>query len=275
MIMTKTPVLIMLRFDSFVQGREVHLEGERDVRGARSERNGRSGQNQRNERSEQRGSDRNRRSRRGPQVLENFVVLEGLDGSGTTTQLLLADEALDSRGVPHFCTGEPTKGPVGRIIRQILKRQIQARAETVALLFAADRNEHLYEQREGILSHLRQGELVVCDRYLFSSLAYQSLTCDPEFVFFLNRRFPLPQHLVFLDTPVAVSQQRLTIRSADGPELYDGREIQQDILSAYEQGFLRFPDSDMRLHRLDGSRDPELVFEKFWSILASLPIVKG
>jgi dTMP kinase len=206
--------------------------------------------------------------------LSNFVVLEGLDGSGTTTQLVLAEKALESQGIPHYCTGEPTKGPVGRVIRQILKRQIQARPETVALLFAADRNEHLYEEQGGILSHLRKGELVICDRYLFSSLAYQSLACDPEFVFSLNRAFPLPQHLVFLNTTVAVSQQRLTKRSAEGPELYDGQEIQQDILGAYERGFQRFPDSGMKLHRLDGDEDPQLVFEKFWSILTSLPIVK-
>ena len=116
---------------------------------------------------------------------------------------------------------------------------------------------------------------MICDRYIFSSLAYQSLACDPEFVFSLNCAFPLPQHLVFLNTTVAVSQQRLTKRSADGPELYDGQEIQQDILDAYERGFLRYPDSDMNIHRLDGDEDPQLVFEKFWSILTSLPIVKG
>jgi dTMP kinase len=257
MIMTKTLVLIMLRFDSFVQGREAHLDHHH------------SGQNEPREFGE------NDQSELKPEVLENFVVLEGLDGSGTTTQLHLADRELESRGVPHFCTGEPTKGSVGRMIRQILKRQIQVQPDTVALLFAADRHEHLYEENEGILSHLRQGELVICDRYLFSSLAYQSLACDPEFVFYLNRRFPLPQHLVFLNTPVTVSQQRLTIRSADGPELYDEREIQQDILCSYEEGFQRFPDADMQLHRLDGSKDPDLVFEKFWSILAGLPIVKG
>ena len=240
-----------------------------------NERSRHNEQDQRNERGERRQLSKTGESSLQPVVLDNFVVLEGLDGSGTTTQLLLADEALNSRVIPHFCTGEPTKGPVGRIIRQILKRQIRARAETVALLFAADRNEHLYEENEGILFHLRKGELVICDRYLFSSLAYQTLACDPEFVFYLNRHFPLPQHLVFLNTPVAVSQQRLTTRSLDGPELYDEREIQQDILSAYERGFLRFPDSDMQLHRLDGSQDPEVVFDKFWSILASLPIVKG
>lgn len=211
----------------------------------------------------------------GPRVLENFVVLEGLDGSGTTTQLHLADRQLESRGVPHFCTGEPTKGPVGRLIRRILKRQTQAGPDTVALLFAADRNEHLYQENEGIVARLRRGELVVCDRYLFSSLAYQSLACDPQFVFYLNRRFPLPRHLVFLDTPVTMSQERLRNRCAEGPELYDELEIQQDILCAYESGFRRFPAADMQLHRLDGSQEPELVFEKFWSILESLPIVRG
>ena len=210
-----------------------------------------------------------------PPVLENFVVLEGLDGSGTTTQLHLADEQLESRGVPHFCTGEPTKGPVGRLIRQILKRQTRAGADTVALLFAADRNEHLYEESEGIVPRLGRGELVVCDRYLFSSLAYQSLACDPQFVFYLNHRFPLPRHLVFIDTPVSISQERLTNRCAGGPELYDEREIQQDILCAYERSFRRFPGAQMQLHRLDGSQETERVFEKFWSILESLPIVKG
>jgi dTMP kinase len=233
----------MLRFDSFVQGREADLEDQR--------------------------------IQRVPEVLANFVVLEGLDGAGTTTQLHLAERELESRGVPHFCTGEPTKGTVGRLIRQILKRQIQAQPDTVALLFAADRTEHLYEENEGIIAHIRRGELVICDRYLFSSLAYQSLGCDPQFVFSLNRRFPLPQHLVFLDTPVTMSQERLTSRSAEGPELYDGREIQQDILSAYEKGFHRFTGADMYLHTLDGSGEQGLVFEKFWSILAGLPIVKG
>ena len=209
------------------------------------------------------------------EVLENFVILEGLDGSGTTTQLALADEELSKRGIPHLCTGEPTKGPVGRIIRQILKKQIQAHPDTVALLFAADRSEHLYAEDEGILAQLGQGRLVISDRYLFSSLAYQSLACDPQFVFYLNRRFPLPRHVVFLDTPVAVSQQRLVNRSAEAPELYDEGKIQHDILAAYQRAFRRFADTDMEVHRLDGSLDPALVFENFWSILASLPIVKG
>lgn len=244
----------MLRFYSFVQGREVDLAREPG-------------------RDRTRGTRGNTGMRR--EVLENFIVLEGLDGSGTTTQLLLADEELTGRGIPHLCTGEPTKGPVGRIIRRILKRQIEARPDTVALLFAADRSEHLYGEDGGILAQLGQGRLVISDRYLFSSLAYQSLGCDPEFVFYLNGRFPLPRHVVFLDTPVALSQQRLVNRSAESPELYDEAKIQHDILAAYENSFRRFSGTDMKVHRLDGSLDASLVFENFWSILAGLPIVKG
>ena len=244
----------MLRFDSFVQGREVDLGRE----SGRDTTNGAQGNT---------GVQR--------EVLENFIVLEGLDGSGTTTQLLLADEELTRRGIPHLCTGEPTKGPVGRIIRQILKRQIQARPDTVALLFAADRSEHLYGEGGGILAELGRGRLVISDRYLFSSLAYQSLGCDAEFVFYLNGRFPLPRHVVFLNTPVELSQQRLVNRSAKRRELYDEGKIQHDILAAYESSFRRFAGTDMEVHRLDGSLDASLVFENFWSILASLPIVRG
>jgi dTMP kinase len=267
MIMTKTLVLIMLRFDSFVQGREAHLDRERGEHGGHGTSNGQRDPIWVDDNQKQPG-------RSAPRVLANFVVLEGLDGSGTTTQLHLAEGRLESMGLPHFCTGEPTKGPVGRLIRRILERKIQAGPDTVALLFAADRSEHLYEKTGGIVSRLRRGEVVVCDRYLFSSLAYQSLACDPRFVFSLNHRFPLPQHVVFLDTPVTMSQERLTHRSKEGPELYDEPEIQQEILSAYERGFRRFSGAGMQLHRLDGSREPQVVFEKFWSILQGLPIVK-
>jgi len=217
----------------------------------------------------------NRRAEAHREVLDNFVVLEGLDGSGTTTQLNLAAERLSERGIPHFCTGEPTLGPVGRLIRSILKKQIPARPGTVALLFAADRSEHLYGEAEGILAQVGQGRLVICDRYLFSSLAYQSLACDPDFVYSLNRGFPLPRHLIFLDTPVSLSQKRLNDRSDQTRELYDGLEIQQDILSGYERAFSLFSGTRMEVHRLDGTSDSHRVFEKFWSILALMPIVKG
>jgi dTMP kinase len=223
-------------------------------------------------------------------VLDNFIVLEGLDGSGTTTQLRFLDERLSAGGRPHFCTGEPTTSPIGSQIRSILKQELRVDARTVALLFAADRNEHLYEPERGILARLERGELVVSDRYLFSSLAYQSLGCPFEYVRELNRPFPLPRLVLFVDTPVSLSQERLSRReSALGGgheihtnressrlgELFDGPDIQPQILAAYNRSFSLFSDTGMELRRIDGSLSPEEVFEKIWKILQGLPILRG
>ncbi len=205
-------------------------------------------------------------------VLSNFIVLEGLDGAGTTTQLKLIDEELSRLGVLHYCTSEPSDGFIGKIIRSILEKKIQALPKTTALLFAADRNEHLNNPEYGIIARLRREELVICDRYLFSSLAYQSERCGFDFVLSLNRTFPLPQHLIFLDTPIDLSQKRLTHREEE--DIFERTDLQPRILSDYKMAFSLYNDSDMTFHRLDGSRQPELVFQDFWNIIQTLPMVK-
>lgn len=206
-----------------------------------------------------------------PPVLENFVVLEGLDGAGTTTQLRLASERLSGLGVPHLCTGEPTEAAVGALVRRVLRRELHVQPDTVALLFAADRTEHVRE----MLARLQSGGLVVCDRYLFSSLAYQSVACDYPFVLSLNRAFPLPRHLVFLDTPVPLSQQRLRQRAGRDVELFDGEGIQETIRAGYRRAFAQFAGTGMEVHTLDGSESPAAIFGKFWKIIETLPILRS
>lgn len=206
------------------------------------------------------------------QVLDNFVVLEGLDGAGTTTQLQLIKEKLTELSIPHLCTFEPTDSTIGRVIRSILKGKIEAQAETIALLFAADRHEHIYNPEMGLAAHLAQGRVVVCDRYLFSSLAYQGSICDFDRVFSLNNNFPLPRHLIFLDTPIALSQQRLGKR--DKRELFDLQDLQPQVLAGYLKSFKLYENLGMELHWIKGSRKPDEIFEELWSIIASLPIVK-
>jgi dTMP kinase len=204
-------------------------------------------------------------------VLERFIVLEGLDGAGTTTQLRMAAERLAVDGRPHFCTSEPTGHPLGLLIREVLTRRRSVHPTTLALLFAADRAEHLLAPGAGILKRLERGELVISDRYLFSSLAYQSLDCDFEYVRALNAAFPLPRDVVFLDTPVRESQRRLTSRG--GPELFDGADIQDRILENYRRSFELHRDSGMRLHILDGTLPPAGIFEKLWKIIGSVPML--
>jgi dTMP kinase len=203
-------------------------------------------------------------------ILQRFIVLEGLDGSGTTTQLKLLAERLAREGTAHAATWEPTDGGIGKMLRSILAREIRAHPRTVALLYAADRSEHVHEPQTGIEARTRRGELVICDRYLFSSLAYQSVECGFDWVMSLNSTFPLPQCLIFLDTPVDVCQERLNQRGK--VELFDGAAFQTKVRDAYLRAIERYSGAGMSVSLLDGDRPAGLIHGDIWKIIAGLPI---
>ena len=197
-------------------------------------------------------------------------MLEGLDGSGTTTQMRLLAERLAKQGTAHAATCEPTDGVIGRLLRSILALETRAHPRTVALLYAADRSEHVNAPHSGIEARTKRGELVICDRYLFSSIAYQSIDCGIDFVLDINAGFPLPQCLIFLDTPVEVCQDRLAHRGK--PELFDGLAFQSRVREGYMQALDRFRGTGMRIARLDGDRPAGLIHGDVWTILSELPI---
>ncbi len=201
---------------------------------------------------------------------DRFIVLEGLDGAGTTTQLSLLAEAFRAAGIPVFATFEPTDNQVGLLIRRILAREITVTAGTMARLFVADRFEHVFEPENGILSRLDRGEYVICDRYLFSSLAYQSLGCGYETVSGLNASFPLPGVCVFLDVPPEECQKRMHGRAQ--VELYDELPIQQGILANYERALQEFEEAGGSLLRLDGKLPKESLLSEIWSFVRKRPI---
>jgi len=198
------------------------------------------------------------------------VVLEGLDGAGTTTQLRLLSERLTREGRSHSATWEPTDGPVGKMLRSILARDLRAHPRTVALLYAADRSEHVHEPQTGIEARTRRGELVICDRYLFSSLAYQGLECGYEYILDLNSGFPLPQCLVFLDTPIEVCQERLAGRRT--VELYDGAAFQARVRDAYLRAIEEFTVTGMQVSLVDGDRPAGIIHGEIWKVLEGMPI---
>ncbi len=129
-------------------------------------------------------------------ILKKFIVLEGLDGSGTTTQIKMLSDKFKNSGIKLLVTAEPTDNRIGRIIRETLHHKYKIKPDTLALLFAADRNEHLFGKK-GIIDYLDEGYYVISDRYFFSSIAYQSLNCDLDWVIALNN-FPLPEYLFLL-----------------------------------------------------------------------------
>lgn len=103
-----------------------------------------------------------------------FITLEGPDGSGKSTMVSLVGEYLKERGIDHVITREPGGTAIGEKIRGIIidRENINMGPETEALLFAASRAQHVHEK---ILPSVELGKVVVCDRFLLSSLAYQGV----------------------------------------------------------------------------------------------------
>src|SRR5262249_6595884 len=119
-----------------------------------------------------------------------FIVIEGIDGAGTTTQTHLLTEWLRQRGRPAHATREPSDRPVRRVLREILGgAHAPVDGSTMALLFAADRMDHLAREIEPALA---RGAVVVSDRYYHSSLAYQAEESEQGFVEMLNQRARRP-----------------------------------------------------------------------------------
>ncbi len=159
--------------------------------------------------------------------LGRFIVLEGIDGAGTTTQANLVAERLRARGLAVHVTAEPSSGSVGRHIRALLGSFDTNRA-LLALLFAADRLEHWYRE---IAPALAAGTWVLCDRYLWSSLAYQSQDLPEEWVASINRHAPKPDLVVLVDVPVALASQRRSGRTEK--EIFDDEPVQEAIRAKY------------------------------------------
>ncbi|THH41406.1 dTMP kinase [Neolewinella litorea] len=168
-----------------------------------------------------------------------FIVIEGLDGSGKTTQLEMLRDYLQSRGESCRLTAEPTDLPTGRLIRSILQKEISVDPRTLAALFAADRVEHIFHPESGILDLLAAGHHVIASRYYFSSLAYQSEFVDPGWIAALNRqaKTALPADLtIFLDLEPTESMQRIAGRNGED-ELYETLEklthVRESFLAAF------------------------------------------
>ncbi len=198
-----------------------------------------------------------------------FVVFEGIDGSGTTTQCRMLAERVETTGRETWTTSEPTRGPVGRLLRDILAGRTAAAPETIAYLFAADRSDHLHGSN-GIIDRLERGELVVCDRYKYSSLAYQSVENDCGLVSDLNRRFADPDIVFFVDLPASVAEQRI----ADRPlrEIYERTEFQEQVRSRYLE-VLTNVGRNVRVEILDGTEPQAAIAEKIWLLLGETSIL--
>ena len=199
-----------------------------------------------------------------------FIVLEGLDGSGTSTQARLLVEylenELDQRVRP---TSEPSSGPIGQLIRTAMSGRMRFSSDIhvfdrqTAFLFAADRHDHLYNDTNGILQLISQGYFVVSTRYLFSSYAYHCTTdSDFELVRSLNSIFPNPDLTVYLDISVETSLSRLERRAS--LDRYKNAEKLSVVRTNYEKMFSSYGG---RLLSLSGEKMREQIHSEIVSEL--------
>ncbi|MDR2633498.1 MAG: dTMP kinase [Treponema sp.] len=208
-------------------------------------------------------------------ILKNFVVFEGGDGSGTSTQLGLLQNRFNfpvSDLPPLYATWEPTDGPIGQLLRSALKGDIPLQRETLATLFAADRNEHVYAPK-GIWERSKQGELVISDRYVLSSLVYQGIDCGEALPRRLNDRFPLPELLFFFDIEGERALTRMEERTVK--DIYEYLDFQIQVRERYRSLLPGYAQEGVQVEIIDASQSPEAVAEEIWRVLKNLPIVRG
>lgn len=193
-----------------------------------------------------------------------FIVTEGLDGSGKSTQIELMKQELERRGHKVYVTAEPTGFETGAYIRRILSDSLEKDMYLQAALFLADRLEHITHPQNGIARYLDMGYTVICDRYYFSSFAYQGTASDIDWVMKINlecERILKPDLCLFLDVDPDTCKRRIdTVR--EKAELYekDVKEMSR-IRSNFLNVFDRLSDTH-RIVRIDANAEISAVFKR-------------
>ncbi len=204
-----------------------------------------------------------------------LIVLEGIDGAGTTTQAtLLRARLAAAREAPVVVTAEPSGGPVGCLIRNVLGGRVVGRdlsghavpfdRRALALLFAADRLDHVACEVRPVLE---RGGTVICDRYVLSSLAYQCLDAPRDWVESLNRFAPVPDLTVFLDVPPDVALDRIG-GSRAGRDLFEKAETLRRVASAYREVLAQGAAGPVAV--VDGTLPREEVADRVFSVVEPL-----
>ena len=190
----------------------------------------------------------------------SFIVFEGLDGAGKTTQIKRLARYLEERGERVFVTAEPTDYPSGRLIRRMLSGEEPGDPWTAAALFLADRIRHCADPENGIARHLAAGETVISDRYFFSTFAYQGCETDLAWTMDMHYRCPAllhPDLVLFLTMPPEKCMERITAnRPADALEIYENTETLAKTAAQFDRVFSLLRDRENVVYiDADGTAD--------------------
>ena len=194
-----------------------------------------------------------------------FITFEGIDGSGKSTQISLLKQHMEQCGHRCFLTAEPSTGPIGVMIRQCLSGRMKADEKTIAALFAADRLDHLLNDTDGICSKINDGTHVICDRYILSSYAYQSVRVPFEWVKQLNSAAAdtlRPDCHIFIDIEPEAAIERMA-KERFHTELFETKERLTEVRNRYLEliGQLK---GEENIIVIDGNQTIEQISDDIW-----------
>ena len=166
-------------------------------------------------------------------MVGKFIVIEGADGTGKSTHAKLLGEYLRSRDYDVVNTAEPTSGPIGQKIRKVLSGKMEVSPEELTLLFTNDRKEHV---KNVIEPALKEEKIVVCERYFYSTIAYQSVQgVDPIRIQKLNSFATIPDLAILLEIPPKEALDRMH-REKEVFEVLDFQKKVQTLLVGFANG---------------------------------------
>lgn len=185
-----------------------------------------------------------------------FIVFEGIDGSGKSTQCSMLYSYIASENIPVKLLAEPTSGVYGQQIRKMLQSETPVSVDEQIRLFIEDRQQDF---ELNIKPCLKEGKTIVMDRYFYSNAAYQgSSVIAPEDIIRKNieKGFPLPHRVYYIDIDPAEAMRRITARSVSGKtELFEKRAFLEKV----RENFLKM--ADERFLKIDGSMNREKIFQ--------------
>jgi dTMP kinase len=194
-----------------------------------------------------------------------FIALEGIDGSGKSTQINLLKDNLEKSGHRVYTTFEPTDGPVGKLIRDIFNHRLEADQRTIAALFVADRFEHILNKETGMLKKLEEGYTVITDRYYFSSYSYHGVHMPVDWVIQANAlcaQLLRPDLNIFIHIDPEIGMERIR-KGRSSLELFETIENQKKVRDKYVEvmGLLK---SEEKIFITNGNRPPGEIAEDIW-----------
>lgn len=193
-----------------------------------------------------------------------FIAFEGLDGSGSSTQVELLVKKLNKLKKKAFVTKEPTNNIVGGLLRGLLTKEWQTSSEGFQLLFAADRAHHL--KRE-VLPAIESDKIVVSDRYFFSTIAFGSIDLPKEWLEQINSRFPIPDITFLIKVAPKVCLERIGKAARPGFEFFEEQEKLEKTWLTYES-LASDPKNKIRI--INGERSVEVIEKEIFDIVKEI-----